>query len=98
MTILITGATGTIGSQVLAHLQGADTAIRVLSRSPEKATLLPGVTPVRGDLARRILGHRADGDIIRQRRQRAVRIAHADAKHPHHTIGIRDFHPRAAHG
>jgi uncharacterized protein YbjT (DUF2867 family) len=51
MTILITGATGTIGSQVLAHLQGADTAIRVLSRSPEKATLLPGVTPVRGDLA-----------------------------------------------
>jgi uncharacterized protein YbjT (DUF2867 family) len=51
MTILVTGSTGTIGSQVLSHLQGLGGTIRALTRSPETAQLPAGVTPVRGDLA-----------------------------------------------
>ena len=52
MTILVTGSTGNIGSQVLAHLQGQGAAeIRALTRAPEKARLGAGVTPVKGDLA-----------------------------------------------
>ncbi|MBB6254550.1 NmrA/HSCARG family protein [Nitrospirillum iridis] len=51
MTILVTGSTGTIGAQVLAHLQGHSTDIRALTRSPETARLPAGVTAVRGDLA-----------------------------------------------
>lgn len=49
MTILVTGSTGTIGSQVLAHLQGHD--VRALTRSPETAQLPSGVKAVRGDLS-----------------------------------------------
>jgi uncharacterized protein YbjT (DUF2867 family) len=50
MTILVTGSTGTIGPQVLTQLQGkAD--VRALTRSPEKAQLPAGVTPVKGDLS-----------------------------------------------
>ena len=51
MAILVTGSTGTIGSQVLAHLQGRQVEVRALTRSPEKAQLPSGVVPVRGDLA-----------------------------------------------
>jgi len=51
MTILVTGSTGTIGSQVLTHLQGRVADVRALTRSPEKARGPSGVTPVRGDLA-----------------------------------------------
>jgi uncharacterized protein YbjT (DUF2867 family) len=51
MTILVTGSTGTIGSQVLTHLQGRGVEIRALTRSPETAKLPAGVTAVRGDLA-----------------------------------------------
>lgn len=51
MTILVTGSTGSIGSQVLAHLQGHDIEIRALTRSPEKAQFPAGVTPVKGDLS-----------------------------------------------
>ena len=51
MTILVTGSTGTIGSQVLSHLQGRVADVRALTRSPEKARVPFGVTPVRGDLA-----------------------------------------------
>ena len=50
MTILVTGSTGTIGSQVLAHLQGRSADIRALTRSPETAKFPSGVVPVRGDL------------------------------------------------
>ena len=50
MSILVTGGTGTIGSQVLAHLQGKGVEVRALTRSPEKARLPAGVTPVGGDL------------------------------------------------
>ncbi len=51
MTILVTGSTGTIGSQVLAHLQGRNVDIRAMTRSPETAQLPVDVTPVHGDLA-----------------------------------------------
>ncbi|RZF63068.1 NmrA/HSCARG family protein [Sphingomonas populi] len=51
MTILVTGSTGTIGAQVLAHLQGRGADVRALTRSPETAQLPAGVTAVRGDLA-----------------------------------------------
>lgn len=51
MSILITGSTGTIGSQVVTQLQGKDADVRALTRSPEKAQLPAGVTPVKGDLS-----------------------------------------------
>ena len=51
MTILVTGSTGTIGSQVLTHLQGQGAEVRALTRTPEKARFVAGITPVKGDLA-----------------------------------------------
>lgn len=51
MTILVTGSTGTIGSQVLAFLDGHGAEIRALTRTPEKAQLPNGVTAVKGDLS-----------------------------------------------
>lgn len=50
MTILVTGSTGTIGSQVIAKLAGRGADIRALTRSPEKAQFPQGVTAVKGDL------------------------------------------------
>jgi uncharacterized protein YbjT (DUF2867 family) len=51
MAILVTGSTGTIGSQVLAHLQGRNVEVRALTRSPGMVQLPSGVKAVRGDLA-----------------------------------------------
>jgi uncharacterized protein YbjT (DUF2867 family) len=51
MTILVTGSTGTIGSQVLEQLQGKVGEVRALTRAPEKARLPVGVRPVKGDLS-----------------------------------------------
>ena len=51
MTILVTGSTGTIGTQVLEFLDGQGADVRALTRSPEKAALPTGVTAVKGDLA-----------------------------------------------
>src|SRR5438445_7597957 len=51
MTILVTGSTGTVGTQVLAHLQGRNVEVRALTRSPETAQLPSGMKAVRGDLA-----------------------------------------------
>ena len=51
MSILVTGATGTIGTQVLHHLRGANVPVRALTRSPENAHLPEGVTTVAGELA-----------------------------------------------
>ncbi|WP_441234648.1 SDR family oxidoreductase [Bradyrhizobium sp. 930_D9_N1_4] len=50
MTILVTGATGTVGRQVVEQLikRGAD--VRALVRDPAKANLPAGVTVVQGDL------------------------------------------------
>jgi uncharacterized protein YbjT (DUF2867 family) len=51
MSILVTGSTGAIGSQVLAHLSGQGAEVRALTRSPEKAAFPAGVTAVKGDLS-----------------------------------------------
>jgi len=51
MAILVMGATGTIGSQVLAALDPKKVAVRALTRSPEKANFPAGVTAVQGDPA-----------------------------------------------
>jgi uncharacterized protein YbjT (DUF2867 family) len=49
MTILVTGATGTVGGQVVEQLvkRGAD--VRALVRDPSKAKLPPDITVVQGD-------------------------------------------------
>ncbi|TGQ63520.1 MAG: NmrA/HSCARG family protein [Mesorhizobium sp.] len=49
MTILVTGATGNIGRQVVEHLvkRGAD--VRALARDPSKASFPTGVSVVQGD-------------------------------------------------
>jgi uncharacterized protein YbjT (DUF2867 family) len=49
MSILITGSTGTIGSQVIQHLAGAGVEVRGLTRAPDKAQFPDGVTAVAGD-------------------------------------------------
>ena len=51
MTILVTGSTGTIGAQVLAHLDGGGATVRALTRSPERARFPDRVAAVRGDLS-----------------------------------------------
>jgi uncharacterized protein YbjT (DUF2867 family) len=51
MAILVTGSTGTIGFEVLSQLEGQAVEVRALTRSPEKAQLPAGITPVKGDLA-----------------------------------------------
>lgn len=50
MTVLVTGATGTVGHDVVAHLVARDVPVRALTRSPEKAGFPAGVTPVGGEL------------------------------------------------
>jgi uncharacterized protein YbjT (DUF2867 family) len=51
MSILVSGSTGTIGTQVLAQLHGRGVEVRALTRSPGQALLPSDVMPVRGDLA-----------------------------------------------
>ncbi|QPF86208.1 NmrA/HSCARG family protein [Bradyrhizobium genosp. L] len=51
MAILVTGATGTIGMQVLNHLAGRGVEVRALTRSPGSVQLPSHVTAVRGDTA-----------------------------------------------
>jgi uncharacterized protein YbjT (DUF2867 family) len=50
MRVLVTGGTGTVGSQVVQQLVGRGTEVRVLSRDPGKARLPEGVTAVAGNL------------------------------------------------
>ena len=48
MNVLVTGGTGTVGSQVVRELMSRGVHIRVLSRNPTKLKSLPsGVTCVR---------------------------------------------------
>jgi uncharacterized protein YbjT (DUF2867 family) len=51
MSILITGSTGVIGTEVLAQLQDQGAEVRALTRSPEKAKFHEGVMAVKGDLS-----------------------------------------------
>jgi uncharacterized protein YbjT (DUF2867 family) len=50
MTILVTGATGTIGGQVVEQLVKRGIDVRALVRDPAKANFPVGVTVVKGDL------------------------------------------------
>ena len=50
MSILVTGSTGKIGSQVVAQLAQQGTEVLALTRTPEKARFPAGVTAVKGDL------------------------------------------------
>lgn len=52
MTILVTGATGTIGGAVVEQLAAAGVPVRALTRNPAKAVLPAGVEVVGGDLTR----------------------------------------------
>jgi uncharacterized protein YbjT (DUF2867 family) len=53
MNVLVTGGTGTVGSQVVRELMSRGVRIRVLSRDPTKLKSLPsGMTGVEGDLAK----------------------------------------------
>jgi uncharacterized protein YbjT (DUF2867 family) len=48
--ILVIGATGTIGRQVVSQLLATDAQVRALTRNPDAAGLPPAVEVVRGDL------------------------------------------------
>jgi uncharacterized protein YbjT (DUF2867 family) len=50
MTILVTGSTGVIGSQVFVSLVEKGAEVHAFARLPEKAQFPQGVTPVKGDL------------------------------------------------
>ena len=50
MTILVTGATGHVGREVVAQLVAAGAPVRALTRNPATATFPAGVEVVRGDL------------------------------------------------
>lgn len=50
MTILVTGATGQIGRQVVQQLVQRGAKVRALVRNPAKADFAPGVDVVQGDL------------------------------------------------
>ncbi|MET8450574.1 SDR family oxidoreductase [Streptomyces sp. NPDC005209] len=47
--ILVTGATGTIGSELVRHLAARGEKVRALTRDPAKARMPSGVEVVRGD-------------------------------------------------
>ncbi|MBO0657385.1 NAD(P)H-binding protein [Streptomyces triculaminicus] len=49
--ILVTGATGNVGREVVAQLLAAGNAVRALARDPESAELPEGVKVVGGDLS-----------------------------------------------
>ncbi|WP_426129111.1 SDR family oxidoreductase [Pararhizobium sp. PWRC1-1] len=49
MTILVTGATGNIGSQVVPHLVDRGADVRALVRDPSKANFPAGVAVAKGD-------------------------------------------------
>ena len=51
--IVVTGATGTIGSELVRLLSDGGSDVRALSRDPERGESLPGVEWVQADLARR---------------------------------------------
>jgi uncharacterized protein YbjT (DUF2867 family) len=50
MSILVTGSTGRIGSQVVAQLAASGANVRALTRTPDTAAFPAGVTAVGGDL------------------------------------------------
>lgn len=51
--IIVTGATGNVGSELVRLLSEGGSSVRALSREPERGEDLPGVEWVQADLARR---------------------------------------------
>ncbi|HKW97397.1 MAG TPA: NAD(P)H-binding protein [Bryobacteraceae bacterium] len=49
-TILVTGATGNVGREIVAHLNGTGVRVRAMTRQPESAGLPREVEVVQGDL------------------------------------------------
>ncbi|MDQ3762555.1 MAG: NAD(P)H-binding protein [Actinomycetota bacterium] len=49
--VLVTGATGNVGRQVVSQLLGTRSGVRALTRNPDSAGLPDGVELVRGDLS-----------------------------------------------
>jgi uncharacterized protein YbjT (DUF2867 family) len=49
--VLVTGATGQIGNEVVSHLRSTGCQVRAMSRNPRSATLPADVELVRGDLS-----------------------------------------------
>lgn len=49
-TVLVFGASGSVGGEVIAQLERAAVDVRALTRDPESAAMPPGVETVRGDL------------------------------------------------
>lgn len=50
MTILVTGATGQVGRNVVEQLAALGESVRALTRHPDRASFPPAATAVRGDL------------------------------------------------
>jgi uncharacterized protein YbjT (DUF2867 family) len=50
MTILVTGATGTVGRSLVTQLLAAGHVVRALTRDPSRAALPPGAEVVQGDI------------------------------------------------
>jgi uncharacterized protein YbjT (DUF2867 family) len=50
LSILVTGSTGRIGTEVIARLAASGASVRALTRTPEKTHFPSGVTAVQGDL------------------------------------------------
>src|ERR1700742_4400145 len=61
--ILVTGATGNVGRQVVTQLLAADCRLRAMTRNPDRAGLPPQVEVVRGDLTDADSLERCLGDI-----------------------------------
>ncbi|MCT1403703.1 NAD(P)H-binding protein [Paenibacillus sp. p3-SID867] len=51
MTILVTGATGTVGREIVKQLSEQGKSIRAMTRRPEQASFPEGVETVAGDLS-----------------------------------------------
>jgi uncharacterized protein YbjT (DUF2867 family) len=50
MSILVTGSTGRVGTEIITRLAASGASVRALTRSPDKANFPVGVTAVQGDL------------------------------------------------
>ena len=50
MKVALIGATGMIGSRVLAELARRGHQVAAICRHPDKVAALPGVTPTKGDV------------------------------------------------
>ncbi len=64
--IVVTGATGSVGREVVSQLSELGHAVRAVTRDPGTATLPTGAQAVRGDLAdpASIAGHVRDAEAV----------------------------------